>query len=84
MTSFELKVERAYNQLQRDIADTRLEIIHLQSSTWNSRKFWRHSAFTFLAARCATVRDCWGLKSPWGFTLEDSPEFFTMLNGYKS
>lgn len=39
MNAFELKIERAYNALQRDIADANTEIWRAQSFEWQRRRF---------------------------------------------
>lgn len=42
MNAFELKIERAYNALQRDIADADNEIWRAQSFDWQRRRFSLH------------------------------------------
>jgi hypothetical protein len=74
---FDIRVERAYNQLCRDIAETRQEIACMGASWWDIAKYNRHLAILHLQVRCATART-W--RNPLGLFKEDSEEFFHRLD----
>ena len=85
MNAFELKIERAYNELQRDIADANAEIWRAQSFDWQRRRFALHMLRLKTAIIAADLRrNSW---ARWGEGEFDANQIYyglyrTPLNGW--
>lgn len=85
MNAFELKIERAYNQMQRDIADANTEIWRAQSFEWQRRRFALHMLSLKTGIIAADLRrNSW---ARWGEGEFDANQIYyglyrTPLNGW--